>query len=51
VRREDAVEVLKKTEERVAKETDKAKVLASGVSSVEFNKFGPLFEAAGLMEE
>jgi 4-hydroxy-4-methyl-2-oxoglutarate aldolase len=51
VRREDAAEVLKKTEERVAKETDKAKVLASGVSSVEFNKFGPLFEAAGLIEE
>ncbi|MDR2433194.1 MAG: 4-carboxy-4-hydroxy-2-oxoadipate aldolase/oxaloacetate decarboxylase [Treponema sp.] len=51
VRREDAADVLKKTEERVAKETDKAKVLASGVSSVEFNKFGPLFEAAGLAEE
>jgi 4-hydroxy-4-methyl-2-oxoglutarate aldolase len=51
VRREDAADVLKKTEERVAKETDKAKVLASGVSSVEFNKFGPLFEAAGLVEE
>jgi 4-hydroxy-4-methyl-2-oxoglutarate aldolase len=51
VRREEVEEVLKKTEERVAKETDKAKVLASGVSSVEFNKFGPLFEAAGLVEE
>jgi 4-hydroxy-4-methyl-2-oxoglutarate aldolase len=51
VRREDAAEVLKKAEERVVKETDKAKVLASGVSSVEFNKFGPLFESAGLVEE
>jgi 4-hydroxy-4-methyl-2-oxoglutarate aldolase len=51
VRRAEAEEVLKKTEERVAKEVDKAKVLAGGVSSVEFNKFGPLFEAAGLVEE
>ena len=47
----DCEEVLKKTEERVAKEDDKAKVLAGGVSSVEFNKFGPLFEKAGLVEE
>lgn len=51
VRREDAAEVLIKTEARVAKEEDKAKVLASGVSSVEFNQFGPLFEKAGLVEE
>ncbi len=51
VRLADCEEVLKKTDDRVAKETDKAKVLAGGVSSVEFNKFGPLFEAAGLVEE
>lgn len=51
VRREDCEEVLRKTEERVAKETEKEKVLATGVSSVEYNKFGPMFEAAGLVEE
>ncbi len=51
VRREDCEEVLKKSRQRVEKEIEKAKVLATGVSSVEFNKFGPLFEAAGLIEE
>jgi len=51
VRREDCEEVLLKSRQRVEKEIEKAKVLATGVSSVEFNKFGPLFEAAGLVEE
>ena len=51
VRREDCGEVLKKSLERVAMEDGKAKTLASGVSSVEFNKFGPMFEKAGLVEE
>jgi len=44
-------EVLEKTKERVAAEIEKAKVLSTGVSSVEYNKFGPKFEAAGLVEE
>ena len=47
----DCKDVLEKTEERVAAEIEKAKVLATGVSSVEYNKFGPKFQAAGLMEE
>lgn len=51
VKREECEEVLQKTINRVNKEIEKAKVLGSGVSSVEYNKFGPLFEAAGLVEE
>ena len=51
VTRETCTDVLQKTEARVAAEVEKAKVLATGVSSVEYNKFGPKFEAAGLVEE
>ncbi len=51
IARADCEEVLAKTDERVSKEDAKAKTLAGGVSSVEFNKFGPLFEKAGLVEE
>ncbi|OQB24199.1 MAG: 4-hydroxy-4-methyl-2-oxoglutarate aldolase [Firmicutes bacterium ADurb.Bin182] len=51
VRLEDCESVLQKVLERVEKEKVKEKVLATGVSSVEFNNFGPLFEAAGLVEE
>ena len=51
VARESAAEVLEKTETRVQAEVEKEKVLSSGVSSVEYNKFGPQFEAAGLREE
>ena len=51
IRLANCEEVLAKTEDRVSKEDAKAKTLASGVSSVEFNKFGPLFEKAGLVEE
>lgn len=47
----DAEDILAKTEDRVSKEDAKAKTLAGGVSSVEFNKLGPLFEKAGLVEE
>ena len=47
----DCKDVLAKTEERVAAEIEKAKVLSTGVSSVEYNKLGPKFEAAGLVEE
>jgi len=51
VARKNCSEVLEKTAARVAAETEKAKVLATGISSVEYNKFGPQFEAAGLVEE
>jgi 4-hydroxy-4-methyl-2-oxoglutarate aldolase len=51
VQREECEQVLGKTEERVAKEIEKGKALATGISSVEYNKFAPLFEAAGLVEE
>ncbi len=51
VARAECEDVLAKTEDRVSKEDAKAKTLAGGVSSVEFNKFGPLFEKAGLVEE
>jgi len=51
IAREECSEVLEKTEARVAAEIEKAKVLSTGVSSVEYNKFGPKFEAAGLVEE
>jgi len=43
--------VLEKAQKRVAMETEKAKVLQSGVSSVEFNKLGPVLESLGLKEE
>jgi 4-hydroxy-4-methyl-2-oxoglutarate aldolase len=43
--------VLEKALKRVAMETEKAKVLQGGVSSVEFNKLGPVFESLGLKEE
>lgn len=51
VRLEECASVLEKTKERVAKEIEKEAVLKSGMSSVEFNKLGPVFEAAGLVEE
>ena len=51
IARENCLEVLEKTEARVAAEVEKARVLSTGVSSVEYNKFGPIFEAAGLVEE
>ena len=51
VRLEECESVLEKTKERVAKEIEKEAVLKSGVSSVEFNKLGPVFEAAGLVEK
>lgn len=51
VARESCAEVLEKTNARVAAEVEKEKVLATGISSVEYNNFAPKFEAAGLMEE
>jgi len=43
--------VLAASRKRVEAEKQKAAVLAGGVSSVEFNKLGPVFEALGLSEE
>jgi 4-hydroxy-4-methyl-2-oxoglutarate aldolase len=43
--------VLEKALKRVAMETEKAKVLQGGVSSVQFNKLGPVFASLGLKEE
>ena len=51
VRREECETVLQKTKKRVAMELEKEKALATGISSVEYNGFAPLFEAAGLVEE
>ena len=51
IARGNCPDVLEKTEARVAAEVEKEKILATGVSSVEYNKFGPKFEAAGLVEE
>lgn len=51
VKKADAEETLKKTLARVEAEIVKAETLATGVSSVEYNKFGPMFEKAGLVEE
>ncbi len=51
VRLEECEDVLLKARDRVAKEVDKEAVLKTGVSSVEFNKLGPVMEKAGLVEE
>jgi 4-hydroxy-4-methyl-2-oxoglutarate aldolase len=49
--RKKCAEVLEKTEARVAAEVEKAKVLATGISSVEYNKLKSKFEALGFLEE
>lgn len=51
VRLDECDDVLVKAKDRVDKEVDKEKILKTGVSSVEFNKFEPIFEQAGLVEE
>jgi 4-hydroxy-4-methyl-2-oxoglutarate aldolase len=51
VKKEDVGDVLEKTVARIEKEIVKEEVLSKGVSSVEYNHFGPLFEAVGLVEE
>jgi 4-hydroxy-4-methyl-2-oxoglutarate aldolase len=51
VRLDEVESVLEKTRERVAKEIEKEAILKGGMSSVEFNKLGPVFDAAGLVEE
>jgi 4-hydroxy-4-methyl-2-oxoglutarate aldolase len=51
IRREECEEVLQKTINRVNAEVKKAEVLATGISSVEYNGLGPKFAEAGLVEE
>jgi 4-hydroxy-4-methyl-2-oxoglutarate aldolase len=51
IARDECTDVLAKTKNRIENEKGKAKILESGISSVEFNKFGSIFEAAGLKEE
>lgn len=51
VRLEECADVLEKARDRVAKEVEKEAVLKTGVSSVEFNKLGPVMQKAGLEEE
>lgn len=51
VQREFCEEVLEKAQARVAAEIVKEQVLATGVSSVEYNKLEPKFQAVGLVED
>jgi 4-hydroxy-4-methyl-2-oxoglutarate aldolase len=51
VRREECSEVLEKSRSRIENEKVKEATLKTGISSVTFNKFGPIFDAAGLIEE
>jgi 4-hydroxy-4-methyl-2-oxoglutarate aldolase len=51
VARDDAASVLEKALQRVEAEAKKSAQLRSGISSVELNKLGRVFEALGLVEE
>lgn len=51
VRYAEIEEVLAKSLKRVNDEREKAEVLRTGVSSVEYNRLGSVFEALGLTEE
>ncbi len=51
VRLDECESVLEKTKTRVSKEIEKEAVLKTGLSSVEFNKLGPILTDAGLVEE
>lgn len=51
VRAADAADVLEKSRARVKFEEEKSAQLRNGVTSVELNKLGPVFEALGLVEE
>ncbi len=51
IRLEECADVLEKARDRVSKEDEKAAVLMTGISSVEFNKLGPVMQKAGLVEE
>ncbi|MBL7047849.1 MAG: 4-carboxy-4-hydroxy-2-oxoadipate aldolase/oxaloacetate decarboxylase [Candidatus Marinimicrobia bacterium] len=49
--RQDMERVLQATIQRVKNEVEKANTLATGISSVEFNKLDKVFELLGLVEE
>lgn len=51
VNQEEAEDILESSINRVEKEIKKAKVLAEGVTSVEYNKLDKVFEKLGLVEE
>lgn len=51
VPKERCEEVYEASKSRVEKEIEKAKVLKSGISSVEFNKLDKKFETLGLIQE
>ncbi len=51
VRASEAAEILEKSRTRVKFEEEKSAQLRSGVTSVELNKLGPVFESLGLVEE
>jgi len=51
IRREECSIVLEKTLTRIEVEEEKKGALKTGISSVTYNKFGPIFESAGLEEE
>jgi 4-hydroxy-4-methyl-2-oxoglutarate aldolase len=51
VRLDECESVLEKTKNRISKEIEKEAVLKTGLSSVEFNKLGPILTDAGLVEE
>jgi 4-hydroxy-4-methyl-2-oxoglutarate aldolase len=51
VKRAECEEVLAKSIKRVNAEDEKTKVLKTGISSVEYNNLGKVFEALGLKEE
>lgn len=51
VKRSECEDVLDKTVKRVKAEEEKAKVLGTGISSVEYNKLTEVFTKLGLVEE
>jgi 4-hydroxy-4-methyl-2-oxoglutarate aldolase len=51
VKRNECEEVLEKTLKRVKAEEEKTKILATGISSVEYNKLTEVFARLGLVEE
>ncbi|MHB1391512.1 MAG: 4-carboxy-4-hydroxy-2-oxoadipate aldolase/oxaloacetate decarboxylase [Clostridia bacterium] len=51
IKKSECEEVLEKVIKRVKAEEEKAKVLQTGISSVEYNKLAEVFERLGLVEE
>ncbi len=51
VSKAEAEKVLENSRKRVKAEVEKASILAEGITSVEYNKLGQVFEKLGLVEE